>query len=103
MDRQGDREPRPPPAPPAGCRGATPVQLDQPTRDRQAEPETSVAPRAARIGLAEALEDVRQELGRDAFAGVLYHELDLVLPLGATHRDPSSRRGELDRIRQEVP
>ena len=42
------------------------VQLDQVLDDRQPQPEAAVAARGRGVRLAEALEHVRQELGRDA-------------------------------------
>ena len=44
------------------------VQLDELFHDRQAEPEPAVRARRRRIGLAKALEQIRQELGLDADA-----------------------------------
>ena len=46
------------------------VQLDQLLDDRQAQPQAAVAAGGGGVGLAEAVEHVRQELGRDALAGV---------------------------------
>ena len=43
------------------------MQLDELLDDREAEPEPAV-PASSSVGLAEALEDVRQELRRDALA-----------------------------------
>ena len=48
------------------------VRFDQLPGDRQPQAQAGEAPRAAAIGLAEFLEDMRQELGRDAFAAVAH-------------------------------
>ena len=42
------------------------VQLDDVAHDREPEPEPAGLARRRRIGLAEPLEDVRQEIRRDA-------------------------------------
>ena len=49
-----------------------------PRDDRQAEAEAAVAARGAAVGLTEPIEDVRQELGRDAGAGVAHRDFDVV-------------------------
>ncbi len=46
------------------------VQLDEVADDRESEPEAAVLARAGRVLLAEAIEDVRQELGLDADPGI---------------------------------
>src|SRR5439155_13066258 len=79
------------------------VQLDQMTNDREPESQTAVGTRARAVGLPEAIEDVRQELGRDAAAGVAHAKLRLgARPLEAD-RDASVARRELDRGGEEVP
>ena len=53
------------------------------------------------VGLAEALEDVRQELGRDALARVGDDDLDLrVRRAAARSRTRAAARRELDRVRR---
>ena len=47
-------------------------------RDGEPQSESREAPRAADIGLAEFLEDVRQEFGGDAFAAVAHLAADRV-------------------------
>src|SRR5437660_995644 len=58
----------------AGALGFDPaaVALDQVPRDRQAETEAPLRLRDGAVGLAEALEDVGQEVGADAHAGVAH-------------------------------
>ncbi len=46
--------------------------LDQVAGDRQSETEAAVTAHRAAVGLPEPIEDVGQELGRDAGAGVLH-------------------------------
>ena len=56
---------------------AATVQLDQLPRDRQAEPEPALLPGGAGIRLAEALEQVGQELTADPDARVADLHLDV--------------------------
>jgi hypothetical protein len=67
----------------------------------QAEP--AMAPRDGPIGLAETVEYERQELRRDALAGVVHRDLDLV-PV-ACHGDAHAAAlgRELHCIGQQVP
>ena len=57
---------------PAGARGAhrAGVQLGEVTHDRQPQAEAPVATRDRAVGLPEAVEDARQDLGLDPDAGV---------------------------------
>ena len=55
------------------------------------------------VGLAEALEEMRQELRRDAFAGVADAQLDVRVDALEANLHASVPRRELDRIRQQVP
>lgn len=80
-----------------------PLQVDQLPAEREPDAEPRVRARLTHVCLAEALEDVRHELGRDALSVVA--DLDLqapVAPLRAKH-DPPPRGGELRRVRKEVP
>ena len=56
-----------------------------------------------RIRLAEALEDVGHRLGVDPLPGIADPDLGVETRLPELDRDRSSSRGELDRIRQQVP
>src|SRR5262249_61804241 len=100
--RQRARTPPPVPAARSPRIDPPPRDLDQPPGDRKTEAEPAMASRAARVGLAEAFEHVRQELGRDPLAVVFHHDHDLVADALATHRDPAARGRELERIRPEV-
>src|SRR5262249_60075331 len=53
------------------------MQLDEMTDDRETETEAALRPGRRRVGLPEALEDVRQKGGIDATTTV--HDLDLGL------------------------
>ncbi len=53
------------------------VQLDDVADDGQAEAEAGVRPRRAAVRLPEAIEDERQDVGGDPFAGVGHHDLDV--------------------------
>ena len=56
---------------------ASAVQFDEVLDDRQAEAEAAVVARGGGVGLAEAVEDVGQELGGDALAGVAHGDFDV--------------------------
>ena len=55
------------------------VQLDEMADDREPEPDTAVRACRRAVGLAKALEDVREEFGRDADAGVADAEAQRVV------------------------
>ncbi len=65
-------------------RGATAVQLHQRANDGEAEPESAVVSPGAGFRLAEPVEDVRDELGGDAYATV--GDAHFGLALGAPQR-----------------
>ena len=68
------------------------MELHQVLDDRQAEPEpASLTACVDAIGLAEALEDVRQELRRDADAGVGDRDLDVRVHALEQHVHPAAR------------
>ena len=80
---EGASSPAPPPGPASATVNVAPcpfsfglrlhrpaVQLDQVTHDREPEAEAAVRARGRAVRLPEALEDVGQELRRDALAGV---------------------------------
>ena len=52
------------------------VLLDQVAGDGQAKAEAAVIPGRAAVGLPEAIEDVGQEVGRDADAGIANLDLE---------------------------
>src|ERR1043166_7615046 len=65
-ERQPDAEGRAVADAAARRRDGAAVKLDEVARDGEAEAEAAVLARDALVGLAEAVEDVRQEFGRDA-------------------------------------
>ena len=79
------------------------VQLHQMADDGEPQPETAVLARRAPVGLAEALEHVRQELPRDADARVAHRHLHV----GTVPREakPHATAGgsELDAVHEQVP
>ena len=81
----------------------SPVQLHQMAHDGEAEAQASLPPRARGVGLAEAVEDVGEERRIDAGPAVLHRDLDVGLDLLQAHVDAPLGRGELDRVREEVP
>src|SRR5213594_2417225 len=63
---------------PRAVRGDGPaVLLDEMTDDREAEAQPAVGATDRAVGLPETLEDVRQELCRDALPGVADGELEM--------------------------
>ncbi|MNV02306.1 hypothetical protein D3C71_925380 [compost metagenome] len=87
----------------AAGRDRAAVQLHQLLGDGQAQPEAAVAPGGGAIGLAEAAEQVAQELRGDAIAAV--GDADRPVPAIAAqgHRHGAFGRGEFDRIGEQVP
>src|SRR5450432_2940411 len=83
--------------------GGAAVQLDEALHDGEAEAETAVDARDGAIRLAKAVEDVRDELGRDPLPGVAHGDLDGRCHPGQPDLDPSVPRGELHRVREDVP
>src|SRR5262249_31172868 len=80
---------------------AAAVQLDQVPHDREAESDAALALAAADIlRLPEALEHVRQELRRDALAGVADDDPHLRALALEAELDPSAARRELDGVRE---
>ena len=60
-------------------------------------------PGRRRVGLPEALEDVRQQLGRDPPAGVGDAQLDVRPAPREPHVHAATLGRELDRVREQVP
>ena len=74
-----------------GPHGA-PVHLDQLLDDRQAQSQAAVPPRGRAVGLAEPVEDVRQELGLDPDARVGDADLDVRVDPLEQDLDPAALR-----------
>ena len=87
--RQAHAERRARPSPSLSAVIDPAVQLDEIAHDREAEAEAAVAPRAAGVLLAEPLEDVRQEFGGDADAGVGRRRISTLAPARASARTPT--------------
>src|SRR5207302_4950392 len=56
------------------------VHLDEMADDGEAQPQTALGAARRAVRLPEAIEDVRQEVRRDADPGVADDDLDLALP-----------------------
>jgi hypothetical protein len=78
------------------------VQLDELADDGEPQPQPSLAARAAATGLAEPLEDVRQELGGDPLPVVADDHLDPAAVAAQEQLDVAALRRELDRISEQV-
>ena len=68
------------------------MHLDEVLHDREAEPEAAVMAGRGGIALAEALEDVRQDLGADALAGVAHLHVDVAVDLAQRHLHHAAAR-----------
>jgi hypothetical protein len=100
-ERHGER--RSPPCAVARDTDLTAVQLDEMPHDGEPEPHAAGAARRDVLRLAEAGENVREELGRDAATGVAHAQHELLLATFESHLDAPARRRELDGVRQQVP
>ena len=78
------------------------VRLDQPPHDRQPDAETAVSPIQPALALHEQIEDPRQEIRRDADAGVAHAQDGLATDGLDLHGYRPARGRVLDRIRQQV-
>src|SRR5438067_753978 len=79
------------------------VPLDQVAHDRQPEPQPPVRARARAVGLPEALEDVRQEVGRNPDARVTHADHGVMRVAREPDGDAPAARRELDGVGDEVP
>ena len=71
--------------------------------DREAEAEPGLGARGRRVSLTEAVEDVRDELGVHAFAGVGDVDLDVRVDAGERQVDAPAFGRELHRVGEQVP
>jgi hypothetical protein len=71
--------------------------------DGQAQAQAVVPPRRAGVGLAEAVEDVGEEFGLDADAGVGDADLDVRVDPLEEHLHPAALGREFDGVGEEVP
>src|SRR5262249_61828148 len=74
------------------------VQLDDMPHDRQSDAESSVAARAGAVRLPEAFEEMGQELGRDALAGIDHAEQDVAAHSAETYLASPPAGRERDRV-----
>ena len=79
------------------------MQLDQVTDNRQPQAEPALLPRDRRVGLAEAVKHVRQELRVYADAAVAHTHLDVGVGAPQTDFDPPILRRKLDGVRHQIP
>jgi hypothetical protein len=101
-ERQRDGERRPLPFAVRMRRDAPAVHLDELARDREADAETACPASRAAVGLAEALEDVRQKTGDDPASRVGDAQYDLGIRSRQGDLDASVGGRELDRVREQV-
>ena len=89
----------------AGTRGlhGPAVQLDDVAHDGQAQPEAAVRAFGRTVGLAKALENVRQKTRGDPLSGVRDGDLHLRFDALEANLNPPRARRELQRVRQQVP
>src|SRR5688572_28041475 len=80
------------------------MRLGQVADDSETKAEAAVLAGRGAIGLPEAIEDEWQKLPLDSLTGITYHDLGVTVSAAPEQAiDPASRRGELDRVRQQVP
>jgi hypothetical protein len=79
------------------------VELDEVTDDGEAEPEPAVRAGGGGVGLAEAVKDVGQEGGVDAFASVGDADDDAAIGAGDVNADGAAGGRELDGVAEQVP
>src|SRR5262249_26986862 len=79
------------------------MQLDQVFDESQAEAEAAVPSSARRVGLAEAVKDVWQEIRADAFARVAHGDANVWVHALQLRFDATALRRELDRVGEQVP
>ena len=79
------------------------MHLDQVAHDREPEPKAAGSPRQPGVRLRELLEDMREELGRDADAGVADHDLDVRMHAFEADLHTPPLRGELHGVREQIP
>ena len=80
-----------------------PVGFNEMADDRQPQPEPALGPRAGAISLAEAIEDLRQELRADAMPGVTDRNPDAVMNVRERHPDSPAFRRELHGVDEQIP
>lgn len=81
---------------------AAAVQFDQVVHDREAQTQTAVDAGERRVALAEAIEDMGQELRADALAGVAHRDVGAGLVVTDAHFDTAAARRELDGVGEQV-
>src|SRR5262249_61098100 len=79
------------------------MHLDQLARDRQSEAQPSILARETAVGLSKTLEDMRQELGRNAGAAVADHDLEVRTNVMQPDIHQAVAGSEADRIREQIP
>src|SRR5262245_48629483 len=79
------------------------MQLDQVFDERQAKTEAAVPSGARRVGLAEAVKYIGQEIRADAFARVAHGDANVRVNALQPRFDAASLRGELDGVGEQVP
>src|SRR3954466_9317323 len=101
--RQSQREGRSATRAVAGHPDRSTVELDQVPRDGQAEAEPPAQTRDAAVGLTEAIEHVRQEVGRDALAVVTDTDFDMRLAPPQLDLNSATTWSELGGVGQQIP
>jgi hypothetical protein len=79
------------------------VQFDELLHQGQAEAKAAVCACRRVVGLAEPLEHMGQELGDDAPSRVAHGNLDRLSDASRGDFHATTRRGELDGVREQVP
>src|SRR5437899_8185196 len=82
---------------------AATVELREVADEREADPEPAVATRASALALSQPVEDIRQDLGRDALPRIADDDLDVRSHALQLYLDPTVLRSELHGILEQIP
>ena len=99
MDSKG----RPFPDPVALDANVAAMQFDKLLDDSHSQPQSAMATSCRRVPLLKTVEDIRQELRRDAFTRITDADFDMRVDAFEQHLDLSALGCELDGVVKEIP
>src|SRR5437870_11942656 len=82
---------------------AATVELREVADEPEADAEPAVATSASALALSQPIEDIRQDVGRDALSRVADDDLDVRAHALQLHLDPTVFRGELHGVLAQIP
>src|SRR5271170_2238562 len=101
--RQGDGECRSLPGSSAVDANRSAMKFNQLFYDGKAQPKAAMAAGGGSIGLTKPVENERKKLWLDTLAGVNHANFQMGVHSFQHHLDAAAFRGELHRIREQVP